>query len=139
VFCKAEHWIQQMLLQLLPHPGVYGDLTQQHSVHLALASLVLGSRGGGPLVASFEVSCCRFDNSIRRPEAHIVRGGPIGTIVSLPLGSTRCLVAPAGPLVASGRQRQCGDRACNVLDGVRIRDLHFPRHRSGWGWTPHRQ
>jgi hypothetical protein len=33
-------------------PGVYGDLTEQHSVHLALASLVLGSRW--PLVASLK-------------------------------------------------------------------------------------
>jgi hypothetical protein len=48
-----------------------GDLTQQHSVHLALASLVLGSRWS--FTRFFEISCCRFEVSIRRQEAHFVR------------------------------------------------------------------
>jgi hypothetical protein len=45
-----------------------GTPTPTVLVPLALASLVLGSRG--PLVGFFEVSCCRFKISIRRLEAH---------------------------------------------------------------------
>jgi hypothetical protein len=42
----------------LRDPLRHGRSTQQGSVPLALASLVLGSLR--PLLASFEVSCCRF-------------------------------------------------------------------------------
>jgi hypothetical protein len=62
-------------------PHVLWDRTPERSVPLALASLVLGSHR--TFSRFFEISCCRFEISIRRPEAHFARCGPIGTTVSL--------------------------------------------------------
>jgi hypothetical protein len=58
-----------------------GGARQQRSVPLALASLVLGPRGA--FSRFFEISRWRFEISIRRPEAHFGRRGPIWTTASL--------------------------------------------------------
>jgi hypothetical protein len=55
-----------------------GASTPQRSVPLALASLVLGSRGA--FTRFFEISCCRFQISIRRPEAHFRATQRSGTL-----------------------------------------------------------
>jgi len=55
---------------------------------LALASLVLGSREA--FSRFFEISCCRFDISIRRPEAHFATRADRETTISL------LLLWPAG-------------------------------------------
>jgi hypothetical protein len=54
---------------------------------LALASLVLGSRGS--FTRFFEISCCRFEISIRRPEAHLAGRGRAPA-------EMRCVDAPDG-------------------------------------------
>jgi hypothetical protein len=68
----------------------YGSSTQQRSVPLALALLVLGPRCA--FTRFFEISCRRFEISIRRPEAHFARCGPIGTTVSLLLNGSAGVV-----------------------------------------------
>jgi hypothetical protein len=49
-------------------PRVYG--TQRRSVQSPSHSLRSCSGPAGPLLSFFELNCCRFGISIRRPEAH---------------------------------------------------------------------
>jgi hypothetical protein len=41
------------------------------------------ARSRGPFSHFFELTCCRFEISIRRPEAHFAQRGSIGTTVSM--------------------------------------------------------
>jgi hypothetical protein len=52
-------------------PARLWDPTPERSVPFTLASLVLGSRCA--FTRFFEISCCCFEISIRRPEAHFAR------------------------------------------------------------------